>query len=73
MYLLSGLKAQDPVIGYCLVCYWLESRKCFLGWTLAGLIVCNNIVVQNGYVVMKEGSTVFSCMCGCVCECWVDI
>lgn len=58
MYLLSGLKTQDPLISHC---RWL-SGMLLVGRLLSGLCscwaVCYIIVVRNSYVVMKEGSTV---------------
>lgn len=69
---MSGLKAQDPLIGYF---RWLSGMllvgKLWSGssvWLLLGLAVCYNIVVHNSYVVMKEGSKVFLCVVSvCVC------
>lgn len=70
MYLLSGLKTQDPLISHC---RWL-SGMLLVGRLLSGLCscwaVCYIIVVRNSYVVMKEGSTVSLV---CVRECWVDV
>lgn len=70
MYLLSGLKTQDPLISHC---RWL-SGMLQVGRLLSGLcscwVVCYIIVVRNSYVVMKEGSTVSLV---CVRECWVDV
>lgn len=70
VYLLSGLKTQDPLINYC---RWL-SGMLLVGRLLSRLCscwaVCYIIVVRNSYVVMKEGSTVSLV---CVRECWGDV